>query len=247
MMSLNIKRFSLFLLFVLFAAAPVYAQQDRDAQSLYEQASDTQIKEAQKFYRRCVQNETMSQRQDCKCAATEFIAKRIEMGDATPASEIMAANVNTCLKQEVFAQRLDGVSDFSEVTDEQLEEAQQVYKTCSADRYYYESYNCECIAAKFLDMRVSQGPVLDHSTILTRVRDTCPNVVDAVGDQYTSCMNPNSYLDIFEVIPQKEYCECYAREWARIFESYGQPVGRQTKGVINYSAYTTCRNPDRYR
>jgi len=246
-MSLNIKSFSFILFLVLFAAVPSYAQQDRDAQALYEQASDAQIKEAQKFYRRCTQNETMNQRQDCKCAATEFIAKRIEMGDATPATEIMAANVNTCLKQEVFAQRTDGISDFSEVTDDQLDEAQQIYKNCSADRYYYESYDCECIAAKFLDMRVSEGPILDHSTILTRVRNSCPNVVDAVGGQYTRCMDPNSYLEIFDTVPQKEYCECYASEWARLFQAYGQPIGRNTKSVLNYSAYTTCRNPDRYR
>lgn len=221
--------------------------ENRDVRKLYEQATDEQIKEAQVFYRRCTKNDLMSSRQDCKCAATEYIATRIELGAEASASEIMAINANTCLRQDAFSQSIDNrAPDFSNVTDEQIEEAQSVYKYCEADYNYRSNYDCECLAAKYLDARVENGPILDRSTLITQVRGSCPNVVEKVGQQYSQCMSPMNDLEIFMLVTQKEYCECYAREWTRNYNAVGGIPDTNMRSSINYRSSRYCQNPGVY-
>ena len=214
-------------------------------ENIFSIASDEQIKEAQKFYKYCSRNESMSKQKDCKCAATAYLETRLELGeDATP-EDIIEKNIDVCLKQEKVEVGQPFAEELSELTDDQIEEAQEVYEYCKADQKLSRAFDCECFAARFLDERLSAGPTLYWDALFLRFKDECKNIVETTGYEYTQCMGMYAKEAPIGIEPV-EYCECYARLWATLYENHTGSVTPFAKNNIRLRAMQSCKRPENY-
>lgn len=199
-------------------APPAEERAIADPEDLYDIATDAQIAEAQRYYTSCSNNEALSARKDCKCAAAQYLETRVKKGSAVPPEEIVKANVNSCLKEGV--EPIDPEdSTFSNITDTQIEEAQGVFRHCKSNDQMSTLYDCECFASRFLEERIKAGPMPSYQELFPRFRTDCRNIVETTGQTYSQCMSMPIMIDIGN-IERKDYCECYAREWAKRFKGY---------------------------
>ncbi len=218
--------------------------EEEKTKSLYARATDTQLKEAQRFYKKCTSNESMNERKNCKCAATSYLETRITLGDEGSVDDIMKINRNKCLKNENDALNED--SKPLDVTDAQRKEAEEVYHYCKTNYRYRIHYECDCFAARFLDERIKQGPLISRADIFGQLRMECRNVVEKIGIEYTSCMT-RPMLGNIGNIELKDYCECYAREWARLYEAYAGSAKSFSEKSMTLQAKAQCRDPAMYQ
>ncbi|PCJ95855.1 MAG: hypothetical protein COA45_11755 [Zetaproteobacteria bacterium] len=216
--------------------------------SIYDDATDDQIAEAQQYYNHCSNNETVSKQKDCKCATVAYLRTRLELGPDATTKTIMATNRNTCLKDEARHKLSKDRStrDLSYITEKQLAEAEFVFQHCKAKRALNSQFDCECFAARFLDERLKLGPIPKWESLFGRFNSDCRNVVETTGIEYSTCMMHFGIKDAVNMEP-KEYCECYARKWADLFENYPGKITFNTKQSLKSQARGHCKDLDRFR
>ncbi|MGN7437882.1 MAG: hypothetical protein ACTHOO_04485 [Alcanivorax sp.] len=210
-------------------------------QNVFSQASDTQIEEAQRYYKKCKNNTVMSERKDCKCAATMYLETRLKLGNGASVEQIIAENVNSCLKDDAKAVNGNGSLDDIEVTEKQREEAEHIYQYCKSNQQLRTRADCECLAANFLQERITTDPIRGQDEIIGAIliNGKCKNLVDSTGQEYTGCMAGSGYG--MEGLDQKKYCECYARTWAKALERHTGKIGPATKNSMRLMARMTCK------
>lgn len=214
--------------------------------NVFDSASDEQIVEAQRFFRYCSKNKTLSKEKDCRCAATNYLQTRIRLGeDATP-EQIMAENRNTCLTTVAEVIPDEGEVDVSKFSEKDIEEAEAVYVQCESTPKMSRAFDCECFASKYLDIRHDEGPLLSKDLIFLRLQTECKNLVESAGREYSLCMSSPTFADT-NGIERKDFCECYARQWTRAYEGYTEVFDRKSRGFLKYSARSFCSNPQNYR
>ncbi len=213
----------------------------------YAIATDAEIEEAQRFYESCMSNNTMKKQKDCKCAAASYLETRIALGRAATVEEIMQENINTCLLDE----KKGAVSDvedlnLDDVTEQQMEEAMSVYSWCEGLADVKNQVDCECLAAKFLDLRMKRGPLAERSVMIAEItQKSCRNIVETTGMEYSTCMTGSTF-SYFGIRP-KDYCECYARRWANLFDKYEGRMDEYIKSSIRLNARSYCSKPESYK
>lgn len=248
--------FILTLLCLLQLPVTGYAQDDTTQSSakassekektLYSNATDSQIQEAQQFYTKCSGNETVSAKRDCKCAATKYLQTRIELGDTASANEIMNKTVNLCLKDGAREINASNSASVSEATDKQIEEADEVYHECKKDMRMKVKFDCECFAATFLNERIKVGPIRPKSLIYSDISGTCQNIVDMTGQRYSECMEGPLLISLGN-IERKDFCECYARTWAKNIEAVPTDMLYAYKESVATNSLFACQNPNAYK
>lgn len=210
--------------------------------SIYARASDIQIKEAQRFYKYCTQNSVISAERDCKCAASAYLDTRLELGDDASQRDILTANTGKCLKNnnQLDLENTRNDIDLSNVSDKILDEAQAVYEECSTSRRTNKYYDCQCYAGRFLDERIKAGPIETKNTILLKLEDSCKNLVEISGQQYSKCMSMPANFDLGDM-PQKEFCECYARAYVKLAEDQkGMTASPSITQAMSMRAQWSC-------
>ena len=214
--------------------------------SIFARASDAQIKEAQRYYKYCKQNDTISSKKDCKCAASTYLETRLELGaEATP-DDIFAKNLNSCLLSPATTTIEKPSTDLSQINDKDLDEAQAVYDRCKADLHMSKNHDCECLSARFLDERLKRGPTASHNTIYITLQHECFNTVETTGKEYSTCMSRSSHTSP-ENVERKAYCECYARQWAKNLESHDGFFHGSTYRQLRLNARSHCSNASLYK
>lgn len=197
----------------------VEEKQDKE-DNIFEIATDDQLQEAQQFYRKCEKNDALKAQKNCKCAAAEYLKTRINLAPNATPRQIIAVNRNTCLndkKQHEISQDSPSI-DFSNVTNKQLDEVEAVYQHCTSNPRMKRDFDCECLSASFLEKRLELGPLVNWDSMFIKLRNQCKNVVATTGAEYSYCMKRFGKMYAENMEP-KEYCECYARKWAELFES----------------------------
>lgn len=247
--------------FILLYAQPSYAQTPPLSQetpendvppssqkNIFDDATDEQIKEAQQFYNYCTDNDTISAKKDCKCATVSYLNARLKLGPDVTTKQIMAHNVNTCLKDAARSKidKTRATRDLSHITDTQLAEAEEVFQHCKARRALSSQFDCECFAARFLDERLDIGPIANWDIIFIRFQSECRNVVETTGYAYSRCMSNFGVRSAINMEP-KEFCECYARKWADIFENFPGKISTDSKRMMRSQARGHCRDIGRAR
>lgn len=213
--------------------------------NIFANASDDQIKEAQRFFKYCTENETLNKQKDCKCAATSYLRTRMSLGpDASP-EQIMAENRNTCLFDEANALPTDNEADISKYSKKEIEEAEVVYAECTASQRLSSAFDCECFASKYLEKRHKEGPVLQKDIIYNQLRTECRNVVETTGREYSLCMSNPSFRDT-NGIERKSFCECYARQWGKNFEGYKGVIDKKSRRYLKMMSRSHCIRPENY-
>lgn len=216
--------------------------------NIFENASDEEIEEAQQFYKYCAKNDTMSKRKDCKCATVSYLRARLSLGSEATVKQIMKQNINTCLTDEARGKidKTRATRDLSEISDSQLEEAEAVFQHCKARRALGSQFDCECFAARFLDERLEIGPLAGWDQIFLRFKSECRNVVATTGRAYTVCMERFGVRSAVNMEP-KEFCECYARKWAELFENFQGKITTDVKSSLRGLARGHCSDLDQLR
>ncbi len=212
-------------------------------ENIFSQASSVQLNEAQRFYKYCINNEVLSKKKNCKCAATSYLATRIKLGDSASVKEIMNKNINSCLVNK--EDKAEKITDLSNVTDAQLDEAEQAYNRCKSDPKVSRNIDCECFGARYLDKRLELGPIPSYDQIFLHLRNECKNVVETTGYEYTQCMNYTRYSPPNNIEP-KDYCECFARKWGALFSAYKGKVNVSAKNKMRSMATAFCLQPQAY-
>ncbi|PCI53724.1 MAG: hypothetical protein COB36_11885 [Alphaproteobacteria bacterium] len=230
--------------------APAQTQQtpDDSIENIYETATDDQIEEAQQYYNHCSKNDTISKQKDCKCATVAYLKTRLDLGSDATVKQIMSTNRNMCLKGKALSKLSKDRStrDLSNLTNKQLAEAESVFQHCKERRALNSQFDCECFASRFLDERLEVGPLQNWDVIFSRFSSDCRNVVETTGIEYSSCMAHFGIKDAINMEP-KEYCECYARQWADLFENYPGKITFNTKQSLKSQARGHCKDLDRFR
>ena len=225
------------------ALPKVEKQSDEDAarENVFSRASDSQIQEAQRYYKQCKNNDVMSERKDCKCAATRYLETKLKLGDNASVEQIIAENVNSCLKDAGKAVSVDPEKIDIEVTEKQREEAEKIYQYCRNNQQLSTEADCECLAANFLEERINSGPVKAQDEIMGSIliNGKCKNIVDSTGQEYSGCMAGSGYDT--KGLDQKKYCECYARKWGKALEQHTGKLGPASKQGMKLRAMMSCR------
>ncbi|MGH1403735.1 MAG: hypothetical protein ACRBDL_05785 [Alphaproteobacteria bacterium] len=220
------------------------AEKTAKPKNVYARATYEQIGEAERFYKKCTTNDEMKNRKDCKCAAAAYLEARIILGKDAKIDEIMKINRNKCLKNKDDA--IPENAPDIEVTEAQFKEAEEVYAFCKTNERYQKRFKCDCFAARFLDERIKKGPMVDRDTIMNSLRSECRNIVEQTGAAYSSCMSRPMLMNL-RGIELKDFCECYAREWGRIYEAYDRTINMSAEDRIARNARSACMDPGMYQ
>ncbi len=214
-------------------------KQDKE-ETIFSKASDDQIKEAENFYDSCAQNETMSAIKNCKCAATAYLDTRMKLGKDASVKQIMDENIDKCLKDNNKTVAAEGdLPDLSYITDKELDEANAMLEHCQSTLKLSRYYDCECYAAKYLDGRLNLGSLASKEEILYTFYNDCRNIIETTGHEYTRCMKKTLYRPI-EGVESKDFCECYARQWAKNFEAYQGTINLSSRRMMRLRARAYC-------
>lgn len=238
------------LLFVFqIGSSSVHAQEsDEKEMSIYARATDEQLAEAQKYYKLCSSNPTLSAEKDCKCAAAKYLETRLELGDTASQSDILNKNIDSCRKAGDETPLPKGTTDYSKVPKAYLEEASSVYKECSKNARVSLNVDCQCFAAEFLTKRIENGKRISRDSIITSLRSSCRNIVGTTGREYSSCMHGDMDMGFLDGVTQKEYCECVANEWARQYKNFKGDIDNPlAQNEMGFSARMKCRNASMYK
>lgn len=208
-------------------------------------ASDGQIEEAQRFFKSCTKNEDLSYDHDCRCLAGEFLANRMTLGDSVPAKEVYAAVRHLCaIDPNTKRDGDEQVGLGEEYTDEELDEAQTVYKNCMSDQLMSLNHDCRCLASTFIQKRKTRGRIPKADEILATMRSECKNGTELAGYLYTDCINKPEFLPPVVSDPKK-FCECYASGYAKEFEKTTVENNVNTRSAIAMIVMGTCQNDQR--
>jgi len=242
---MGIRHFSLNIILVagLFLCVAPLAAQDTSTSTSdvdFSKATDRQFNESQSFFKQCLKNDTLNMAHDCRCLSAEFLSVRMRLGNDTPRSSIMDAIRGTCLRDPDTplpeSGKKTGLSDYS---DAELEEAQLVYNDCAQAWSMYTYYDCKCLAARFLDKRHELGPLASSGKIRLILRDECRNDVGIAGYKYTNCMK--NTFGIPKTVKPKEFCECYAQDYTRLYMKHEGKLSEQAKYSFDTRATGNCR------
>ena len=129
-------------------------------------------------------------------------------------------------------------------TDDQIKEAEAVFQHCKEKRVLNSQFDCKCFSSRFLEERRKVGPLIKWDSIFLRFRNDCRNVEETTNMEYSSCMAHFGIKDAINMEP-KEYCECYAKEWAELFENYPGKLTFNAKGSLKSQARGHCQDLDR--
>ncbi len=128
-----------------------------------------------------------------------------------------------------------------EIHDEYIQEAKGFEQFCTIENKMRRHYDCECLAAGFLNERIFLGPDVSRTTILSNIENTCQDASEAAYLQYESCLG-NLFL-LPRDINAEAYCSCYGNKFAEIFESKHLSPNPAVMSELQAMAHTACRKP----
>ena len=96
-----------------------------------------------------------------------------------------------------------------ELQQEILEEAETVHQKCSERYTFSRFHDCDCVAAKFVDARIEQGPGLGAVYVAQNVAVQCPNKPGIAGFAWDQCQNVAEHMPY----GRDEFCTCFARQY----------------------------------
>ena len=78
---------------------------------------------------------------------------------------------------------------------------------------------------------------------ITRVE--CRNIVGITDMEYEKCMQGTGFK--YHSYRPKDYCECYSRKWAELFESWEGKLSESKKSSFRSIARSYCKRPEAYK
>ena len=122
-----------------------------------------------------------------------------------------------------------------------VQEAEDVRVQCEGTFNDSRFYDCECMAATFLQDRMLAGPEESRDSLLREVRrkTDCRDAMGAAGSEFSACLSSRSMLP--DTVKPGAYCECYANAFATTFEKGRFLVSPRALSRLKLHAHTQCR------
>ncbi|HOO51424.1 MAG TPA: hypothetical protein PLK94_09080 [Alphaproteobacteria bacterium] len=111
---------------------------------------------------------------------------------------------------------LPNYSELPDPTPEQIDEALVVSLNCKSAVQNSTSYDCDCVGMKYLELRQRRGEKENPTLLLMAAQRSCPNPAGIAGANYEIC---ESWAKSAHPYDYKEFCECFANEYASIHSS----------------------------
>lgn len=137
-----------------------------------------------------------------------------------------------------FAQSEPKGIEVEQIPYEFIVEAEQFLNRCSTTAQFFQYYNCDCLAANFLDERI-KDPFAQEGIIVMRIKSQCIDPIEAVGKEYTHCMQSGTIFP--DGVDPASYCECFAREYGRIYRVAGKSPSSRLITAVTARAHLNCQ------
>jgi hypothetical protein len=142
---------------------------------------------------------------------------------ALHAQDILAPEQAPPDPQEIFVQLP------LEIQNEIIDESIQVQEFCEAHPSYPTMYDCSCIALKFIDTRILEGPGQSNPVkVAQRHAASCKDAAISISRGFQLCANVTGSMQY----GQGEYCECFARRYAIVFSNIESTSTRAERGAV---------------
>lgn len=157
---------------------------------------------------------------------------RLSADDAQNASEISAEQA----AENVILERNDLLSQLPiELQKEILEEAQYVHDRCERNSLYATLFECRCLAVKFIDARIAQGPDEDALALAEKQGSECINKPGIAGYGWKQCQE----LTYNMPYGRDEYCTCFANKYVEEYMKSPQAISPVLKRAMT-NALSAC-------
>lgn len=132
----------------------------------------------------------------------------------------------------------EGEAEEDSIPEPYIEEANVFNQYCEQDSLMRRHYDCECLAANFLDTRIQKGVHMKRTHILGAIEKTCVDASEAAFYEYTECKG-NSVL-LPKDVSVDTYCSCFGNEYAKIFEKRKLVPTRSRAMNVQTLAHSIC-------
>lgn len=220
-----LARFACLLLFALLLARPVQAQ-ELQPQGPYD-------KEVAGFLNYCQTQADLGPDYSCECLAAQFLNKRVELGPEPTSPEIInMLDVSLCPSAEIV--------EMADIPEEAIRDAEDFQNYCSGNATMKTTFDCECLAGEYLDARIEAGPDVARSSLILKIDHTCPNIEEAAGEAYSECYAQSTLVPTSGK-PLDDFCECYARSYAKLRQEMKTAMHAQLRITLKSRAMTMCQ------
>lgn len=130
------------------------------------------------------------------------------------------------------------------ILDSFIEEAHQYQRQCEESAQYNLYYNCECLAERYLKIRLSM-PDKKQTEIVYEVNNLGNECIDAsgiAGLQYEQCTKSGPLLP--SDMAADKYCQCYGNTYGKLIEQFKGRLSSKSMVELQTEAYVTCRDPE---
>jgi hypothetical protein len=158
-----------------------------------------------------------------------------------PCIFIFAFCVTTMLAPSALAQEAAQGTNYDDVPDKYIQEAQKVYRECTGAHTRRMFYDCKCYSMAFLDERIYRGPVPSQSTVESALQKDCRDATEAAGYEYSQCLNNINRMKP-GTDPEK-LCECYANRFAQLINFRAPTLQSRTIRPYKIQAKLECNDP----
>lgn len=131
---------------------------------------------------------------------------------------------------------------YSEIPEEALEQAEIFHESCLQNPKLQKHYNCDCMAAQYVDAYIKLGPNANQSNILPMIKPGCIDFGAAAATVYNRCMRTGSITFNSPTKTPDEYCECAGNAYARSLQD--KPPKRITENLyqrLRMRALRSCK------
>jgi len=105
-----------------------------------------------------------------------------------------------------------------DIQDEIIAEAESIYNDCSRKLTYSYYHDCGCLAGRFVEERLKQGPDQHTYSLRSTISRDCANQPGIAGHSFNLCMNSLGLLSPssrnLREPELEEHCTCFARTMA---------------------------------
>ncbi len=124
------------------------------------------------------------------------------------------------------------------------EESKIVYEECVSDFRMSYHVDCECLAEKAAVLHAQINP---EWTLKMRMNEyvmkvsqdgSCRNIPAAERQEYAKCMGGSGFD--YRGIPQEDYCDCYAKTWAKLYGEHEGRIDSNIRSRISLKARMHC-------
>jgi hypothetical protein len=128
------------------------------------------------------------------------------------------------------------------IPDEYLQESMAIHDECVRNAVMNENYECECLAAKFLDTRTERGPSETKEALLLDLQKECRKSTGASGKAYNNCIQSAGMMP--PGTDPEALCSCVGNTYAKMLDR-DKPVMTQESAIYYQTqARVICDNPD---